>query len=178
MPRAWTDAEVRKLISMWFEKDVREIARELGRSVGAVEEKAKKLGLYRSRRKLAEYHPDLNEKVRKFWEEQVKVLEEQVDRLKRLMDYLEQKRIAEDRFTHRDLTAIAKAVGELRQIITDVARYLGIIERENLNVGTVNINVNLYQLVQIANEVMTPEQRQAFMNRLKEKGIIEEVYKP
>lgn len=163
---------------MWFERGVEEIARELGRDVRAVEQKARALGLYKSKRKIAEYHPDLNEKIRKFWEEQVAVLEEQVDRLKRLMDYLEQKRVAEDKFSHRDLTAIAKAVGELRQIITDVAKYLGIIEKEDVSIGTVNINVNLYQLVQIANEIMTPEQRHAFMQKLKEKGIVEEIYTP
>lgn len=180
MKRNWTRKEIEFLESNYYKMTKEELAKELGRTWEAIRAKARKLGLYKKGSRVAEYYPDTSRLVKEFWEEKLGMLDRNLTRLEKWIDVLEEQRVETGLINNRDLMALAKAVDAIRAVITDVARYLGVIEskKETTNIKNLTINMNVMSLIQTANEIMTPEQRNEFMKRLKSQKIVEEVMKP
>lgn len=180
VPGRWKKSELKFLEENYYKLSPEELASKLGRTWESIQAKARKIGLYRDASKVAEYYPDTSKLVREFWEEKLQLLEKSLTRLDKWTDQLEKQRVETGMMSNRDLIALAKAVDSIRAVVTDVAKYLGIIESksETTKIENLTINMNVMSMIQIANEIMTPEQRNEFLDRLKAQGIVEEVMKP
>ena len=180
MPGKWSKSDLKFLEENYRKLGPEELSQKLGRSWSSIQAKARKLGLYRRGAKVSEYYPDTSKLVKEFWEEKLQMLDRNLTRLEKWIDQLESQRVETGMMNNRDLLALAKAIDAMRAVVTDVARYLGVIESGNktTKIENMTVNLNVIGMIQIANEIMTPEQRSEFMAKLKQKGIVEEVMVP
>lgn len=170
----WSKNDEKFLVDNYYTTKLDELSKELGRTISSIRLKAKGLGLYRSKQKMVQYHPEANSKIKEILGDYLNDLNSSRKKIQKWIDRIDK----HEKINALDLTALANSMNSLNKSIETLAKLYKLVEKEETKIGTVNINMNIYDLMQTANEIMTPDQRSLYSKTLKDKGIVEEVMKP
>jgi len=174
VPKRWSDKDKKFLVDNWSTKTTEEIAKTLDRGIKGIETQARSLGLYRSRRKQAEYFPEISESAKSDLEELLPLIKKNTVRLDNWLNKLEEVLDNSGKMSAKDILALAKAVESFSKSSSTLQELAGLIEKANINVENMHVNMNVYSLMQVANEVMAPDQRVEFAGKLKDRGVVYE----
>lgn len=174
MAGSWSRKDEKFLSDNFYTTDIKVIASKLKRSVSAVRNKGHQLGLYKSKKKITSIYPESSQQIKDVLGEYIDDLDSSRKTLKKWVERLD----GSGRVRAGDLVALSKSMDSLNKSIETLAKIYGILEKKETHIENVNINMNIYQLIQAANEVMQPDQRIRFIKNLKSKGVIDEVLIP
>lgn len=173
MAKLWSDEETKYLVENWSTKTPEELSKKLNRGLSALKKKARTLGLFRSKKKQATYFPEISEKAKTHLEELLPLLMKNTNRLDKWLDQLESRIANMNNMSAKDILALAKAVESFNRSVAEMKELSGLLEK-NLKVENLTVNMNVYGLMQIANEIMDETQRTRYIEAAKSRGIVYE----